>query len=319
MKFSKKTFLLSLITIACALPVIAVHESNSKSAEEITQENDNSPLVDPDHKRIYRPESFNLTFNENGPATVTINNTTYFLSPENTEFAFDMDDVILHINWTGMSWEIAKNLPDAALIGFRASKDWIKSKVSKTRTRGKTLQLVSDLRELSRSGSAGGAYAQRLEQYKKGLGSVVNNVAMKKDVIPGMHKILLTLRQSNFTLRPATNQSVEELDQNKKRLPELFNLFEEGTAVNYRVRRNQPVVKKPNPEFFQAHIKNYNIKTPANPEGSKINVFVDDKKENVEKAAELGMIAIHFINPRKLVKDLQALGIPVPSKWNEFK
>ena len=40
-------------------------------------------------------------------------------------------------------------------------------------------------------------------------------------------------------------------------------------------------------------------------------VFVDDSLKNVEAAQQIGMRAVHFTGPDVLVREFQALGLPV--------
>lgn len=312
MKFFKKPLLLTL-ALVCALPIIAVYEANDLPTEEGSSE-----LVTHGRgKRIYSLKSLNLTCNEQAPAEVSVNNDKYNLSKDTAEIAFDMDDVVLKLSKIGITWESIKKSPDAAKTIGRVAWDAIKYPF--TKKRGKGLELADNLRELARSGSAGGAYAEALDRFKPGQGKVVYEIASNgKNVTPGMYKIILKLNQSGFTLRPATNQSTKEFELNKQRFPELLGLFDEGSTVNYTIRKGQSIIKKPDVSFFKEHIQKYKIKTPDNPHGNKLAIFIDDKEENVKAAAKLGMIAIHFVSPRKLIKDLQALGLPIPSAMNDY-
>lgn len=308
MNLTKRTLLLGLITLACVLPTIAVYESKPLEQTSLVQTGNYS-------KRIYSLAELNLTCHSHAPSQVTIDGNIITISPMTTEIAFDIDDVILQKNISGMIWETTKQLPSAAPIFTRVAYESIKYPF--TKKKGKGLELISDLRDLSRGGNAGGAYAQRLNKYKPGLGRVVNNVAVQKTIISGMYKVVLALHNQGYILRPATNQSVEEYEQNKQRLPDMFGLFKDGMAVDYAVR-NRPVIKKPDQKFFEEFNTRYDIKTPSNPHGKHIVIFVDDKEENVKAAAQAGLIAIHFVTPKKLIKDFYALGLPIPSGMNEF-
>lgn len=61
-------------------------------------------------------------------------------------------------------------------------------------------------------------------------------------------------------------------------------------------------MKKPDPQIYQLTLERYNI-TAENA------IFIDDKKENVTAAKNLGIHGIHFTNPETLQKTLEHLGI----------
>jgi haloacid dehalogenase superfamily, subfamily IA, variant 3 with third motif having DD or ED len=59
---------------------------------------------------------------------------------------------------------------------------------------------------------------------------------------------------------------------------------------------------KPDKRLYQILLDRYNLKA----EGC---VFIDDNLRNVKAAKELGMAAIHFINPQQLKSELSTLGV----------
>lgn len=90
--------------------------------------------------------------------------------------------------------------------------------------------------------------------------------------------------------------------------PELYEIFKHFDLTQSHVvaHRNGQVVKKPDPEFFKQYLTKNNIDLSE----TEI-IFIDDKKENIEAARELGLTAVQFKNATQLRKDLAALGIDI--------
>lgn len=86
---------------------------------------------------------------------------------------------------------------------------------------------------------------------------------------------------------------------------DLFKLFdlEQSHVVAHK---DGLVVKKPDPEFFKQYLEKNNLDL----ESTQI-IFIDDKKENVIAAREIGFTAIRFKNADQLRKDLAELGIKI--------
>ena len=59
---------------------------------------------------------------------------------------------------------------------------------------------------------------------------------------------------------------------------------------------------KPDKRLYQILLNRYALKAES-------CVFIDDNLRNVKAAEELGMAAIHFINPQQLKADLSTLGV----------
>lgn len=86
---------------------------------------------------------------------------------------------------------------------------------------------------------------------------------------------------------------------------DLFKLFdlEQSHVVAHK---DGQVVKKPDPEFFKQYLEKNNLDL----ETTQI-IFIDDKKENVATARELGFTAVQFKNAAQLRKELANLGIKI--------
>jgi 2-haloacid dehalogenase len=59
---------------------------------------------------------------------------------------------------------------------------------------------------------------------------------------------------------------------------------------------------KPDKRLYQILLNRYALKAES-------CVFIDDNLRNVKAAEELGMVAIHFVNPQQLKADLNTLGV----------
>lgn len=64
---------------------------------------------------------------------------------------------------------------------------------------------------------------------------------------------------------------------------------------------------KPDPRIYQSLLMHYQL-DPAS------CLYVDDKKENIDQAAALGIAGILYQNPRALASTLMACGVPIRTK-----
>lgn len=93
-----------------------------------------------------------------------------------------------------------------------------------------------------------------------------------------------------------------------EQFPEMHEVFRhfDITSSHVVAHRSGQVVKKPDPEFFKQYIAKNDIDFTT----TQV-IFIDDKKENIEVARELGFTAVQFKNAAQLRKDLKALGIDI--------
>lgn len=128
-------------------------------------------------------------------------------------------------------------------------------------------------------------------------------------VDPEVQKIVIELKEASYPLRIASNIGKEIYIKLKQQLQgsdaNIFAYFDqdeqgmEGKTIDYRVSP----VQKPDPEFFQEFLDAYN------PDRSKLIIFVDDKRINVQAATQLGFVGIHFKDAEQLQNDLHILGV----------
>ncbi len=114
--------------------------------------------------------------------------------------------------------------------------------------------------------------------------------------IAGSVEILRSLRDGGTRLYALTNWSAEKFELTYPRF-EWLSWFE-GIVVSGREG-----LLKPDPRIFRLLIDRYGL-DPAH------TVYIDDVERNVAVAAELGMIAVHFVDSHQLSADLTRLGLP---------
>ena len=109
--------------------------------------------------------------------------------------------------------------------------------------------------------------------------------------------ILDELRSKHIRLLALTNWSAEKFPVALERYP--FLQWFEGILVS-----GEEKLIKPDPAIFELLASRYRL-DPAR------TVFIDDSMRNIDSAASLGFIALHFTDAEKLRKDLIAKGLPL--------
>ena len=77
---------------------------------------------------------------------------------------------------------------------------------------------------------------------------------------------------------------------------EILNLFE-AVSLSFKVK-----ARKPDPKIYYDCLQKLKLKPHE-------CVFIDDKKENADKATELGMFGIHYTSHNQLLKSLKSFGV----------
>ena len=116
--------------------------------------------------------------------------------------------------------------------------------------------------------------------------------------IEGSVKLLEALRGRGDRVYAITNFSHEKFAVAQDLFPFLRGF--DGIVVSGDER-----VIKPDPAIYRLLLGRYALQ----PQDC---VFVDDSRANVEGALAVGMQGIHFTSPEAMIRDLQALGFPVP-------
>ncbi len=62
---------------------------------------------------------------------------------------------------------------------------------------------------------------------------------------------------------------------------------------------------KPDSDIYKYSLERFNITNPGS------TIFIDDRKENVEAANDLGLKGIHYLNSNRLKKQLKDFGVEI--------
>jgi 2-haloacid dehalogenase len=115
--------------------------------------------------------------------------------------------------------------------------------------------------------------------------------------IDGSVAILEHLRTANVRTFAITNFPAEKFDETCAIYPFLTGF--EGVIVSGRER-----IVKPAPAIFRLFLHRFGLVASD-------CVFIDDNAANVSAARHVGMTALRFETPEKLVLELRALGLPL--------
>lgn len=139
------------------------------------------------------------------------------------------------------------------------------------------------------------------------LADAIIAIANAQRIMPGMQSIIKELDQLKVEQHVGSNIGRNAFDQLIKH-PNFEPIFsymnlKKSQVVEY----NQELpIQKPNPLFFRQYLD----KNRLNPQKTRI-IFIDDRKQNIDAARQLGLIGIHFKDANQLRKDLRELGILV--------
>ena len=109
--------------------------------------------------------------------------------------------------------------------------------------------------------------------------------------------ILAELRAAGVRVYALSNWSAETFPRARPRFP--FLDWFDAIVISGEVR-----LVKPDPQIFRHLLETHGLVAER-------TVFVDDHEANVEAAAALGMIAVHFAGADVLRRELRSLGLPV--------
>lgn len=115
------------------------------------------------------------------------------------------------------------------------------------------------------------------------------------DVDAGSVEILRAVRETGMPCYALTNMEAETYPHRLTRFP--FLGWFDGTVVSGREG-----VAKPEPAVFTRLLDRFGLQP-------RMTVMIDDTKENLEAASELGIQTVLFLSSRQLRADLEAAGI----------
>ncbi|MDP3889186.1 MAG: hypothetical protein Q8Q25_01430 [bacterium] len=137
------------------------------------------------------------------------------------------------------------------------------------------------------------------------LANMIIDIANTQEPIQGTVAIIKELKEKGYRNHIGSNIGPSVFTDLQKRKPHIFNndLFEldKSQIASYK---NNGILAKPDVMFFKQYFK----KNDIDPRTTRI-IFIDDKYENIHAAQSVGLIGVHFKNPKQLRHDLIRLGI----------
>lgn len=267
-----------IVLLTCAIATLTGYMQESENKSEITKIGN-----------VYLPVSMQK-----------LEEFTSVSTPENTEFAWDIHNVLVAKSVWGMlktgpryTWPLVKTISslikESILYPF-------------TGKSGETHKLIGNIAQLLKERATGEAYKIALNQYNIQLGNMVTDLVNEQYPICGMQQILEEVKQANYTQRVASNIGSHFYPLLIKKYPKFFAYFKGGSTVKYD---HQNTIKKPDLRYFELHKQKYQ-KEPI-----KYFIFIDEQEKNVLAAARSGMLAIlaHTSFVEKLRNDLKIIGV----------
>jgi len=206
------------------------------------------------------------------------------ITPENTIITFDLHDVIVNYDYS----EISKT--------FFKSKKKLKLLIAMLNP-----FVWYDIIKLKWHDSVA-------EQYIVGLGE---KYASLKPYIPlGIRiancqrpnhqviKLLKELKSKGYTLHLFSNIGAQIFEQFKIKFPEIIKHFDLTSIPS----KQNGYLKKPYHKAFAHYLEKLK-------HDDRQIIFIDDKAQNIQKAASYGIIGVHFSNLYQLKKDLATIGL----------
>jgi len=229
------------------------------------------------------------------------------LTPQNTVFLFDVDDVLIKKNMgpTVYAWAIISH--PFWRIRWGKIKEIIAATKQKDTPIDKAVLIIKN-------------------QFDDPVfADVIKYIGTYRTVVPGMPEIIKNLHEQGFKLFVATNKGTEEFIHdisNPNQQPTLwgnifkyFDLTHPQTVTyswNTDTKTIENTAKKPELAYFKEALSKNNINTD-DPSTRKNVIFIDDDLSNIHGAQEAGINhAILFTDSQKLRSDLTSLGIPLP-------
>jgi len=217
------------------------------------------------------------------------------LTPANTEFAWDLHDVVVQHNIPAI---ICQSMPSwCAILNLACS--------SKKEHR----ILCAKLKKLKDTAATGQAYTELLHEYDLNkLGGQFRKLACLQKPTKGIKELMAQLHTMGYIQRPCSNIGSMFFQDLEEKMNSHFSFFSPGTSATYEPDGTSII--KPDPAFYEMHNNKFN------PDRDKTFLFIDDKLKNVKAARNAGWIGLQFKNVPQLRDDLQILGIDVQKKLN---
>lgn len=149
--------------------------------------------------------------------------------------------------------------------------------------------------------SAAEKYIMQLAQINPRLKPYIQlgiDLSNAQQPIPENVALAQQLKKDGYTLHILSNLGIRSLEQLRPKYEDIFALFD---AIRVTMPEDD-YLNKPNKGIY------YDYLAKHNPENKQI-ILIDDGKENVQVANELGMIGIYFKNNEQLIAALTALDV----------
>jgi beta-phosphoglucomutase-like phosphatase (HAD superfamily) len=147
------------------------------------------------------------------------------------------------------------------------------------------------------------------QDHDPALTNAIIALANAQKIMPGMQSVIEDIDQLGIEQHIGSNIGRTAFNHMLE-MPQFASIFAYMNLKKSQVVESNriPIIKKPNPLFFQEYLQ----KNKLNPAKTRI-IFIDDRKDNVDVANQMGLVAIHFRNPTQLRQDLIKLGIHIPA------
>jgi len=198
-------------------------------------------------------------------------------SPKNTIIAFDLHDVIFTFDYKKVAKVLWKWNHKWAIIAtlFHPS-------------------LVWQLLKMLWHDATDEQFYELFEKRRPILMPLIFEMTNAQKLIPGMNVLLKKLSNKGYELHILSNIGPRRFEQLSKDFPEIISLFKKVKIVQPHGKHS---LRKPDKQFFTDYLKEYK-------QDHQQIIFVDDKKENINAAQELGIDAILYKSPKQLQDQL---------------
>lgn len=237
-----------------------------------------------------------------------------YITPENTEIAWDIHGVLMHQPIS----KILNNIEYGALFALfpPAAKGALLSLFDNGLTTKEQI-IIKKAFQLLKSGdiSGEGFYWLFKNHGFEQLAAMTRQLADAYCPYPGIIELIQELDRLGYTQRIASNIGSNFYKNLQQVHPKLFSYFKGGTTVYYQQEDgsiNFDPIRKPNKDY----IGQYNIENASTLKPQVI--LIDDRISNVAGLKD-PWITIAFTSVAQLRKDLIALGLPLNSIPNFLK
>lgn len=197
-----------------------------------------------------------------------------------TTVILDIGKVLVEFDWK----TYIKNLGFSEEINYELGETIFNNPKWKERDRGDKLE--SQYEEM---------FISMAPHLEKEIREIFKNIVNIVEVYPFATEWVQSIKQQGMKIYLLSNYSKTSFEHDKRKFE--FMKYVDGGIISYEVN-----YVKPEKEIYKALIDKYGI----NPQEA---VFLDDVKENIKMAQELGINTIHVTSHQEAVKELKYYGI----------